>query len=470
MKQCKLLIFLFALCTVNLTTLFGQLQLECIGTTSAKVQNDPLKFGAIDFIKDNGFTDSLGNFVESDFELELRDANDNIVSNYFPPVAYNRLLTYKVIHIVTQQSCQGSLIIIGSSGSQPILCEDNRHYSISPGQTLEMFASNFLPWDNVQNEWFDLEIKDSNGQVVAENNINYSTNTRTYQATVIEKATQNKCWTDFMVSPKTPSNATAICDEIVTFSLNQFGRATIVAKAIDDGSTNYVSLSLSRTDYYCDDINKISHVKLYATGSDNIISQCTCEVHVYDKFAPVISMKNNINVQITSLQPLKITPELIADYYDNCELVSVQVIPEFITCSSPNPTLVRLVIKDKSGATVSGSTNVSYTIPNTTNSLVCNDVITVEVNPFSPIGITPSMVLEGSYNCGADLEVTLSYNNVNYTKPEVTWSDGGKTLLYKVTDKSTGNSCWGTIKVEKSENCTQTFRVCDTRCHGGDLG
>ncbi|MBK8888592.1 MAG: hypothetical protein IPN46_19540 [Saprospiraceae bacterium] len=94
-----------------------------------------------------------------------------------------------------------------------------------------------------------------------------------------------------MVSPKTPSNATAICDEIVTFSLNQFGRATIVAKAIDDGSTNYVSLSLSRTDYYCDDINKISHVKLYATGSDNIISQCTCEVHVYDKFAPVISMK-----------------------------------------------------------------------------------------------------------------------------------------------------------------------------------
>ncbi|MBK9583019.1 MAG: hypothetical protein IPO48_14265 [Saprospiraceae bacterium] len=219
MKQCKLLIFLFALCTVNLTTLFGQLQLECIGTTSAKVQNDPLKFGAIDFIKDNGFTDSLGNFVESDFELELRDANDNIVSNYFPPVTFNKLLTYKVIHIVTQQSCQGSLIIIGTSGSQPILCEASRHYSISPGQTLEMFASNFLPWDNVQNEWFDLEIKDSNGQVVAENNINYSTNTRTYQATVIEKATQNKCWTDFMVSPKTPSNATAICDEIVTFSL-----------------------------------------------------------------------------------------------------------------------------------------------------------------------------------------------------------------------------------------------------------
>ncbi|MBK9583018.1 MAG: T9SS type A sorting domain-containing protein [Saprospiraceae bacterium] len=128
------------------------------------------------------------------------------------------------------------------------------------------------------------------------------------------------------------------------------------------------------------------------------------------------------------------------------------------------------MVKDKSGATVSASTNVSYNIPNNNNVLVCNDVITVEVNPFSPIGITPSMVLEGSYNCGADLEVTLSYNNVNYTKPEVTWSDGGKTLLYKVTDKSTGNSCWGTIKIEKVENCNQTFKVCDTKCQGGDLG
>lgn len=470
MKQCKLLIFLFALCTVNLTPLFGQLQLECIGTTSAKVQNDPLKFDALDFIKDNGFTDSLGNLVTADFDLELYDGNGHIVSNYFLSVPYNRLLTYKVIHIVTQQSCQGSLIILSSSGSQPLLCEDNRHYSISPGQTIEMFPSDFLQWDNLQNEWFDLEIKDSNGQIVVENKIGYSANTRSFQATVTEKATQNSCWTNFMVSAKTPSNAMAICDSKVTFSLNQFGKATIFAKAIDDGSTNYVSLALSRSEYNCDDVNEISHVKLYATGSDNIISQCTCEVHVQDKLAPVIAMKNNVNVQISSLKHFKLTPELIADYYDNCELVSIQVIPEFITCSSPNPTLVKLVVKDKSGATVSASTNVGYTIPNSNNVLVCNDQITVEVNQFRPIEITPSMVLEGSYKCNADLEVTLSYNNVNYAKPEVTWTDAGKTLTYRVTDKSTGNSCWGTIKIEKVENCNQTFRVCDTRCHGGDLG
>jgi hypothetical protein len=52
----------------------------------------------------------------------------------------------------------------------------------------------------------------------------------------------------------------------------------------------------------------------------------------------------------------------------------------------------------------------------------------VDVNQFRPIEITPSMVLEGSYNCNADLEVTLSYNNVNYAKPEVTWTDAGKDI------------------------------------------
>ncbi len=470
MKQCKLLIFLFALWTVNLTTLFGQLQLQCIGTTSAKVQNDPLKFGAIDFIKDNGFTDSLGNFVESDFELELRDANDNIVSNYFPPVAFNKTITYKVTHLATQQSCQGKLTIIGTSSSQSLVCEASRHYAIGLGQTIEMFASDFLLWDNVQDNWFDLEIKDSNGQIITDNKINYSANTRTYQATVTAKGTQNTCWTEFTVSAKTSSNATAVCKSNVVSTISNQGKTKLYPWIINNGSTNYVSLSLSRNEYYCDDVNEISHVKLYATDSDNIISQCSCTLRIEDKTPPVITMKNNINVQISSLKPFKLTPELIADYYDNCELVSIQVIPEFLTCSSPNPTLVKLVVKDKSGATVSASTNVSYNIPNNNNVLVCNDQITLDVNQFTPIEITPSMVLEGSYNCNADLEVTLSYNNVNYPKPEVTWTDAGKTLTYRVTDKSTGNSCWGTIKIGKVENCNQTFKVCDTKCQGGDLG
>jgi hypothetical protein len=108
-----------------------------------------------------------------------------------------------------------------------------------------------------------------------------------------------------------------------------------------------------------------------------LLANVHATVRVEDKLAPpVIAMKNNVNVQISSLKPFKLTPELIADYYDNCELVSIQVIPEFLTCSSPNPTLVKLVVKDKSGATVSASTNVGYTIPNSNNVLVCNDQIT----------------------------------------------------------------------------------------------
>lgn len=103
------------------------------------------------------------------------------------------------------------------------------------------------------------------------------------------------------------------------------------------------------------------------------------------------------------------------------------------------------------------STSCSFSItvrPYTafTNILTCNDLVNISLDATCSATITPDMILNGdNYSCYSDYVVRLSAtgNMGTYTRlPTVGSADIGKTLFAQVTDPRTGNSCWGTIKIE----------------------
>ena len=467
MKHLKHILLLALLWIINLSTLRAQ-NMECHGVSTVLVTNEPGQFYGIDFIVNNGFFETIGDYKPSDFGLVFKDQGGNTVPNYFLPTLFNREFTYYVTHIPTQQMCSGTLKIMGTLGIDPLTCENDKHFAISLGQSLQMLPSDFLELSGFKEEWFILEIRDADGNVVPGNIINYEMGTRNFQATVSDLST-NSCVSNFTVSSKTSSNATAICKSSIILSLAP-NSTKLYPTFVNNGSSNFVSLKLSRSDFFCDDVGKNLKVKLSAYDSQNVISQCTCNIDVQDKLPPVLEMFDDVSVEINSIEPYIIQPEILANYYDNCGFESVQVIPNQITCNSPNPLTVKLILKDNSGAIVSANTSISYFVPNANTALICKEEIAVEVNPFTPTKITPRLLLEGNYNCNANLKSVISYNGIIRSSNEIKWEDAGKTFLGIVTDNDTGNTCETDIIVTKISECSSTFVVCDTRCPDGNPG
>ncbi|MBT8190319.1 MAG: hypothetical protein KJO29_07800 [Bacteroidia bacterium] len=98
--------------------------------------------------------------------------------------------------------------------------------------------------------------------------------------------------------------------------------------------------------------------------------------------------------------------------------------------------------------------------------LVCSSYINVSLSPAGLTTITPDMILEGDYSqcTGFTPQVSIQDQqggNEIPTSPQVGISESGKELLAIVTDISSGNSCWGTLKIE-----SKSVIVGITNCEG----
>lgn len=95
--------------------------------------------------------------------------------------------------------------------------------------------------------------------------------------------------------------------------------------------------------------------------------------------------------------------------------------------------------------------------------LVCNDDVNVSLpgtNSDCELLITVDMVLEDPGSCPNPMEVTIMDLQGNeFPTPVVDETHIGETLLYKVTETTSGNSCWGTIMVE--DKLGPNFSGCD---------
>jgi Secretion system C-terminal sorting domain len=354
-----------------------------------------------------------------------------------------------------------------TSFGQAFTCNADLTYSMKGGTVIQMYPSDFLEQANVDDKLYKLEIKDQNNNTITDNKISYSTQSKIYTARVTHLSSGNGCWTDFTVIPAINTHPSAVCKANLVASLAP-SAVNLSPFIVDNGSSNFVSLFLNKNLFNCNDLG-INKVKLSAVGTDNIISQCECTVDIQDKLAPVVVMKSDRTISLNAIKPYKLTPDSVGSYFDNCDIVSVEVIPNQIDCNSPNPTTVKLIVKDKSGAVVSGTTKISYT-SKVNPFIACNDQINIEVNPTSKIEVTPQMVLEGTYGCNQNFKVTLSLNGVIFVKPEITYNEKGKTILYAVEEISNGNKCWGNIIVKEGPDCTMPYRVCDKSCPNGTPG
>ncbi|MBN8685198.1 MAG: proprotein convertase P-domain-containing protein, partial [Chitinophagales bacterium] len=90
---------------------------------------------------------------------------------------------------------------------------------------------------------------------------------------------------------------------------------------------------------------------------------------------------------------------------------------------------------------------------NPITSLICNDHVNISLDENCTTTIGADQILEGGpYGCYDDYIVELDksapFGNGPWLSSTVGAGDVGKTYQVRVTDPTTGNKCWGTVKIE----------------------
>ncbi|MCZ2101999.1 MAG: HYR domain-containing protein, partial [Chitinophagales bacterium] len=187
-------------------------------------------------------------------------------------------------------------------------------------------------------------------------------------------------------------------------------------------------------------------------GSGNIDS-CEFRVTILDVDKPKVYCPNDIIVQLKGgeCRTFVCYGPVIAT--DNCAVVDTaySIIP-CLTYFEIGTTPVTIYVYDKAGNVDSCTFNVIVReyVPKT-NILVCNDHLNLSLGQDCEAEILPDMLLEGDeYRCYEDYLVELFdfSGNLIPSSPFVYIEHEGQTLIYKVTDPITGNSCSGTILIE----------------------
>jgi hypothetical protein len=108
-------------------------------------------------------------------------------------------------------------------------------------------------------------------------------------------------------------------------------------------------------------------------------------------------------------------------------------------------TLYTLKVTDTNGCTATAQSQVWVHQP---QGLSCNDQITISLDASGQITLTPEMILEGSVDASQFYTVNVLDNTGIQLGNTVGCAQLGQTLTVRVTDICTGNSCWGTLKLE----------------------
>ena len=234
---------------------------------------------------------------------------------------------------------------------------------------------------------------------------------------------------------------------------------TITPEMINYGSSNYDDL-IVLNGIVGFGKHKVSLVAVKGTESDT----CHTSVIVRDVTKPVLILHQNVVVDLGATGFVNLTSGMVnSGSFDQCGPVKFVLSPSFVDCNSANPTVVSVIAYDSTGNYSAGTISVFVENKiNATTSLVCNDLVTVKVGPAGVVALDASDILDGGpYKCPSYYQLVLWENNVPRPKPEVKASDAGKMFLAAVKDPSTGNSCWGNLKVELSPCLSPD--LCDTQ-------
>ena len=199
---------------------------------------------------------------------------------------------------------------------------------------------------------------------------------------------------------------TAQCLSTVDFELTSDGTTVLTPDVIDDGSFNTCgsfTLSLSQTDFDCDDVNESIAVQLTITDDDNnLSSSCQTTVNVIDPnfycCLPPDVVCNDLTVQLDANGMGNTTASAVgAGSIADCGLLSETISQEDFDCSNI------------------GVVTITYTMTDINNeSASCMANITIEDN-VAPIAACLNTTVEIQPDGMYELQETDVYDSVNST-------------------------------------------------------
>lgn len=196
----------------------------------------------------------------------------------------------------------------------------------------------------------------------------------------------------------------------ITLPLDINGNATLTASQVDNGSFDNCgldTLTIDKTSFNCSDLTGLHSVVLTATDLAGNTSTCAATIDVVDNIAPVVlcpgskSVTTNVGctaVGVTGIDmSLGIAPLSPGQYTDNCPGTTVSWSLSGATLGSGSGSV------PLSQAFNVGTTTVTYTISDGTNSAVCNFSINVADNTppdWTGIGQAASSTIIVNANLG----------------------------------------------------------------------
>ena len=256
----------------------------------------------------------------------------------------------------------------------------------------------------------------------------------------------------------------------VTLDLNAAGNATLLASAIDNGSTDNCGIAtrtVSPSSFTCANVGN-NTVTLTVKDASNNTSTCTATVTIRDLIVPTAICKN-ISVNLDNTGSAVITPAMIDNgSSDNCGSVTLSLSKTSFDCSNlganPITNTVTLTVTDTAGN--SSNCTAIVTVIDVEKPVAICKPFTLIVNAATGTGVLNAMDINNgsSDNCGV-VSYQISKDNSTFSNSlSYTCSDvGTKTVYLRVTDVA-GNvstSCSSTLTVESSLEITSArLEVC----------
>ncbi|MBK8557233.1 MAG: HYR domain-containing protein [Lewinellaceae bacterium] len=236
----------------------------------------------------------------------------------------------------------------------------------------------------------------------------------------------------------------ALCKN-ATVNLGANGTVTVLPGAVDNGSSDNCSFTLSLTPatFSCANLGTNIAV-LKATDSSGNTKTCTATITVKDVSVPTV-LCQNVTLALNTLGQATLTPAQVNNgSFDNCSINTYSLDFTQFNCSDLNTThIVHLTATDQSGNTASCSAIITVN-DNIAPNAICQDV-TVVLGPSGTVTVFSAQLAVGSTdNCAV-----WTYTPVakTYTAANL----GPNNLLITVKDYSNNSStCTSVVTVKSS--------------------
>lgn len=275
----------------------------------------------------------------------------------------------------------------------------------------------------------------------------------------ISSANGFSCESSLTLVDNTPP--VAVVDNNIVVSLSQSGTAQIFPETVDDGSydgCSDVTLSLSQTEFDCDDLGEVD-VVLTVTDASGNTNQAFTTITVEDHLAPMLFTNDLVNISFGPSGEINLDADWLLEgpgATDNCGVTSTTLSPSFFDCTSAGLQNVIVTATDDSGNVHAEVVQVMLEDKLAPIPVVVN--ASTAILSAGPGDLVPSIRLYpedfdfGSYdNCGI---VNMTINKEVYTCEDV----GENEVIFTVYDAA-GNSNSAITTVNIIDNGTTATAI-----------